>query len=282
MHEWPLIIFTLLVQASVGITLFTTFSLVLAKQGLGSQEKRRLALPFMLLAFIFGALGLMVSTAHLGYPLNAFHALRHVESSWLSREIIFASLYLAFLGLGTLIALISKRLPIVLLLIATLLGIVDVFCMSAIYVHSSVVTWMHFNTYLMFFGSVLSLGAVASLWSLAIRPDLPSQLMRKLAVTAVALLIAITLCRLLVQPVYMEYLTSAWDSDVVTFPHQPLAAFAQLASLRLASWIILIAGVCALALCWRSQRINKRLLALGSGLIVVAEVLLRVGFFNIQ
>ncbi|MCO7509910.1 dimethyl sulfoxide reductase anchor subunit [Serratia fonticola] len=282
MHEWPLIIFTLLVQASVGITLFTTFSLVLAKQGLGSQEKRRLALPFMLLAFIFGALGLMVSTAHLGYPLNAFHALRHVESSWLSREIIFASLYLAFLGLGTLIALISKRLPIVLLLIASLLGIVDIFCMSAIYVHSSVVTWMHFNTYLMFFGSVLSLGAVASLWSLAIRPDLPSQLMRKLAVTAVALLIAITLCRLLVQPVYMEYLTSAWGSDVVTLPHQPLAAFAQLASLRLASWVILIAGVCALALCWRSQRINKRLLALGSGLIVVAEVLLRVGFFNIQ
>ena len=282
MHEWPLIIFTLLVQASVGITLFTTFNLVVAKQQLDSQEKRRYALPCMLLAFILGALGLMVSTAHLGYPLNAFHALRHVESSWLSREIIFASLYLAFLGLGTLVALISKRLSLVLLLIASLLGIVDIFCMSAIYVHSSVVTWMHFNTYLMFLGSVLSLGAIASLWSLAIRPDLPSQLMRKLAIVTVVLLIAVTLCRLLAQPLYMEYLTSAWSGDVVTFPHQPLAAFAQLASLRLASWVVLIAGVCALALCWRSQRFNKRLLTLGSGLVVVAEILLRFGFFNIQ
>jgi anaerobic dimethyl sulfoxide reductase subunit C (anchor subunit) len=282
MHEWPLIVFTLLVQASVGITLFTTFSLMVANQGLNSQEKRRYALPFMLLAFIAGALGLMVSTAHLGYPLNAFHALRHVESSWLSREIIFASLYLALLGLGTLIALISKRLSIVLLLIASLLGIVDVFCMSAIYVHSSVVTWMHFNTYLMFFGSVLSLGAVACLWSLAVRPDLPLQLMRKLAVTTVVLLIAVTLCRLLAQPLYMEYLTSAWSSDVVTFPHQPLTEFAQLASLRLASWGVLVAGVCALALCWRSQHFNKRLLIIGSGLIVVAEILLRFGFFNIQ
>jgi anaerobic dimethyl sulfoxide reductase subunit C (anchor subunit) len=282
MHEWPLIIFTLLVQASVGITLFTTFNLVAAKPGLDSQEKRRYALPFMLLAFIAGALGLMVSTAHLGYPLNAFHALRHVASSWLSREIIFASLYLAFLGLGALIALVSKRLSIALLLIASLLGIVDVFCMSAIYVHSSVVTWIHFNTYLMFFGSVLSLGAVASLWSLAVRPVLPTQLMRKLTVTAIALLIAITLCRLLVQPVYMEYLTSAWSSDVVTFPHQPLAAFAQMASLRLASWVVLIAGVCALSLCWRSNCINKGGLTLGSGLVVVAEILLRTGFFNIQ
>ena len=282
MHEWPLIIFTLLVQASVGITLFTTFSLVMAKQGLSSQEKHRYALPFMLIAFIAGALGLMVSTAHLGYPLNAFHALRHVESSWLSREIIFASLYLAFLGLATLIALIVKRLTIALLLIASLLGIIDVFCMSAIYVHSSVVTWMHFNTYLMFFGSVLSLGAVGSLWSLAVRPDLPSPLARKVAVTAAVLLIAITLCRLLAQPLYMEYLTSVWSSDVITFPHQPLVAFAQLASLRLASWVILIAGVCALALSCRCHRINKRWLTVGSGLIVVAEVLLRLGFFSIQ
>ena len=282
MHEWPLIIFTLLVQASVGITLFTTFSLVMAKQGLSSQEKHRYALPFMLIAFITGALGLMVSTAHLGYPLNAFHALRHVESSWLSREIIFASLYLAFLGLATLIALIVKRLTIALLLIASLLGIIDVFCMSAIYVHSSVVTWMHFNTYLMFFGSVLSLGAVGSLWSLAVRPDLPSPLARKVAVTAAVLLIAITLCRLLAQPLYMEYLTSVWSSDVITFPHQPLVAFAQLASLRLASWVILIAGVCALALSCRCHRINKRWLTVGSGLIVVAEVLLRLGFFSIQ
>lgn len=282
MHEWPLIIFTLLVQASVGITLFTTFSLMMAKQGLSSQEKHRYALPFMLIAFIAGALGLMVSTAHLGYPLNAFHALRHVESSWLSREIIFASLYLAFLGLATLIALIVKRQTIALLLIASLLGIIDVFCMSAIYVHSSVVTWMHFNTYLMFFGSVLSLGAVGSLWSLAVRPDLPSPLARKVAVTAAVLLIAITLFRLLAQPLYMEYLTSVWSSGVITFPHQPLVAFAQLASLRLASWVILIAGVCALALSCRCHRINKRWLTVGSGLIVVAEVLLRLGFFSIQ
>ncbi|VTR50628.1 Uncharacterised protein [Serratia fonticola] len=74
---------------------------------------------------------------------------------------------------------------------------------------------------------------------------------------------AITLCRLLVQPVYTEYLTSVWNSDVVTFPHQPLDAFAQLASLRLASWVVLIAGVCALALCWAFPTYQQAVAYLG-------------------
>jgi anaerobic dimethyl sulfoxide reductase subunit C (anchor subunit) len=282
MHEWPLVIFTLLVQGSVGITLFITFTLAYANESLDTKEKCRYALPLMLTAFIAGALGLMASTAHLGYPLNAFHALRHVDSSWLSREIIFASLYLGILGLATLIALFTKRVWTILLLIASLLGIIDIFCMSAVYVHSSVETWMHFNTYWMFYGAALGLGAIACLWSLATRPVLSSQQVKRVAITAVALVIGITLCRLVEQPLYMGYLATLGNSGVATFPHQPLSAFEQLSHLRLASWVILIAGVGALALCVRGHRINKRLLALGSVLVVVAEVLLRLSFFSIN
>ena len=85
MQEWPLIIFTLLIQLSVGSTIFTTFTLIYGADNLNVQEKWRVAIPAMMLAFIAGALGLMTSTAHLGYPLNAFHALSHISSSWLSR-----------------------------------------------------------------------------------------------------------------------------------------------------------------------------------------------------
>ncbi|WP_431222407.1 dimethyl sulfoxide reductase anchor subunit family protein [Serratia sp. L9] len=282
MHEWPLVIFTLLVQGSVGITLFATVILAYANDKLDTKEKCRFALPLMLVAFIAGALGLMVSTAHLGYPLNAFHALRHVESSWLSREIIFASLYLGVLGLATLVALFTQRVWTILLLIASLLGIIDIFCMSAIYVHSSVVTWMHFNTYWMFYGAALGLGAIACLWSLATRPVLPALQVKTVAITAVVLVIAVTLCRLVEQPIYVGYLATFWNSDVATFPHQPLTAFEQLSHLRLASWLMLVAGVSALALCLRADRINKQVLALGSVLVVVAEVLLRLSFFSIN
>lgn len=77
----------------------------------------------------------------MGYPLNALNALRHVSSSWLSREIIFASLYLAALGLATLLMFAKKSGWKLLLAAAGLVGLVDVFCMAQIYMHASVVTW---------------------------------------------------------------------------------------------------------------------------------------------
>ena len=46
----------------------------------------------------------------MGYPLNALNALRHVSSSRLSREIVFASLYLAALGLATLLMFAKNQL----------------------------------------------------------------------------------------------------------------------------------------------------------------------------
>ncbi|MDU1297489.1 MAG: DmsC/YnfH family molybdoenzyme membrane anchor subunit, partial [Enterobacter hormaechei] len=87
MHELPLLIFTLFLQGSVGVTLWLAF---------GSTQRSAL-LPAAG-AFVLASLGLLASALHMGYPLNALNALRHVSSSWLSREIIFASLYLAALG----------------------------------------------------------------------------------------------------------------------------------------------------------------------------------------
>ena len=282
MHEWPLIIFTLLVQGSVGLTVFTAIAMMSASRTLNVKQKQSAGLPAMLAAFITGALGLMASTAHLGYPLNAFHALTHIGSSWLSREIVFASLYLAVLGLATLIALFKKRVIPFMLLIASLLGIIDSFCMSAIYVHAWVVTWMHFNTYVMFFGSTLSLGAVAALWAFANASRLQAQPLRAVMVTAVLVLVGVTLVRLLEQPLYMSYLANAGISDVVTLPHQPLAAFKEQSVLRLTAWIALVAGSCLLAVSLRSARIPKALLALGGGLVLLAEILLRFSFFSIN
>lgn len=282
MHEWPLIIFTLLIQSSVGITLFTTFILIYGADRLSSREKYRLALPPMLIAFIAGALGLMASTAHLGYPLNAFHALRHFSSSWLSREIVFASLYLAALGLGTLTVLLTKRIILVLLVIAVLAGTVDLFCMSAIYVHASVITWMHFNTYVMFGGTALSLGAVSGLWLLAARPLLAWGSVRKLALICIAVLIAVTLLRVFIQPIYADYLASFNATDLMTFPHQPLVAYGQTDVTRFVAWMLMIAGVCMTALCVCKERIHQARLLAGGMLILIAEVLLRFAFFSIH
>jgi len=282
MHEWPLIIFTLLIQSSVGITLFTTLILISGADKLSAREKHRLALPAMLTAFIAGALGLIASTAHLGYPLNALHALSHFSSSWLSREIVFASAYLAALGLATLIALLTKRVTALLMVIAVAAGAVDIFCMSAIYVHASVVTWMHFNTYVMFGGTALTLGAVYGLWTLASRPLLAWGSVRRLAVMSIGVLIATTVFRLLIQPVYGNYLASLGGVDLMTFPHRPLEAYGQMACTRFVAWALLIAGVCLAALSLHTQRFSRLRLLAGAVLILIAEVMLRFNFFSIH
>lgn len=277
MHELPLLIFTLLVQGSVGMTLFLTLS---ARAGARVPEVKPQLLPGMLIACVAGGLGLMVSTLHLGYPLNAFNALRHVASSWLSREIVFASLYLAALGLCTLVMLVKKQLIPLLLPVAAVLGLIDVWCMSAIYAHTSVITWSHFNTWLMFYGAVGVLGAVALAWLPMLKARSVARERQTVMRFAAALVVAIVAIRLLAQPGYVAYLASASLSGVVTLPHQPMEMFAQLSGLRLFSWILSVLGALLFAVsAWRQGKLG---LMVGSLLLVLAEVLFRFMFFCIN
>ena len=66
MHELPLLIFTLFLQGSVGVTLWLAF-------GEARASHSRLLLPAAG-AFVLASLGLLSSALHMGYPLNAFNA----------------------------------------------------------------------------------------------------------------------------------------------------------------------------------------------------------------
>lgn len=272
MHEWPLLIFTLLVQASVGLTLFTAVS---ASRAPASMQSQRVAL---VIACLCGGAGLIASVAHLGYPLNAFNSLRHIASSWLSREIVFAALYLGALGLTTLIALVTKRVVTLLAGLAGLIGLVDVFCMSNIYINASVITWMHVNTLFMFYGSVLILGAVLAM--LLLVPAQRQYEARRLVGLAVAAVVLAVVARLVEQPSWMSFLAQARSSDSVTFPLQPLAAFDALAGVRLATWIIMAAGAALFAVALRQTR--SGMVKLGCVLLVVAEIMARYTFFSLS
>lgn len=277
MHELPLLIFTLLVQGSVGITLFLALAAGKAKPLPAAKNQMLLA---MLIAFIAGGLGLIASTLHLGYPLNAFNALRHVASSWLSREIVLASIYLAILGLCTLILLVKKQLLGSMLAIATLLGLGDVWCMSAIYAHSSIITWMHYDTWLMFYGSIFILGAVALTWLPVLKTPQTVHARQSLVRLAAVMVVATLAIRLLAQPVYVQYLACAPLNSVVTLPHQPVEAFAELSSLRLFTWIISVVGAVLFAVSgWRGR---GRAIVVGGLLLVVSEILFRFVFFSIH
>ena len=277
-QEWPLIVFTLLVQGSVGTTVLLSLILLFAGNSLDGAQRRRFLLAPLIVAVVAGGCGLIASTLHLGYPLNAFNALRHFSSSWLSREIIFASLYLAAVGIAAVLALFLRKVCLPMLLLGSVLGLIDVYCMGAIYTHTTIATWTHINTWFMFFGAVLSNGATAGIWLSA---GLSDKLRRQVAASALAVIAVGALLRLLEQMSYFSYLTQAKLSQVVTFPHQPLAAFDQLRTLYIASWVLLLVGI---ALMGRSVRACKcrSMVVLGGCAVIAAEVLLRVVFFTLS
>ncbi len=288
MHEWPLLIFTLLTQASVGLTLCAALvAFWLRKE---TAEQRFFVLcPALLCACVLGGIGLIASFAHLGYPLNAMNALRNIARSWLTREIVFASLFLAVLGLATLQALLIKRIQPLALMVVGMSGVVLVFCMGKIYLSTSVVTWRHANNFVLFYGSVCILGALAALFLIIprLRNPAQSQASHRLVHVAVGAVIFAVIARLLMQPRYLDFLAAQRVSDVITFPLQPLAAFDALAGMRLVSWSIMIAGAGLLMMLLRQPvgrhgTLTNGWLLSGASLLVLAEIMARFVFYSIH
>lgn len=96
--EAPLITFTLCVPAAVGVVaLAALFGLALAIGG----DASALLQPGSLLmltggsALLFTVVGMLASMLHLAKPLRAPFSLRHLSSSWLSREIAAVALFFA-------------------------------------------------------------------------------------------------------------------------------------------------------------------------------------------
>ncbi len=77
--EWTLIVFTLIVSVMTAI----------ATSGFLNQAELKIKILFL----TAGALAAFLSTIHLGKPLRAWRALLNIKKSWLSREILFFTLF---------------------------------------------------------------------------------------------------------------------------------------------------------------------------------------------
>ena len=82
--HWPLIVMTVLTQLSVG-----AFTAICLLQVFAAQSHRAASLIALLVAM----LALTASTLHLGRPIHAVRALKMWRRSWLSREVLFFSLF---------------------------------------------------------------------------------------------------------------------------------------------------------------------------------------------
>lgn len=289
MHEWPILIFTFMLTASVGLTgAIAIFGFWFRKELDEADIYAALRMP-MLVASAFAIVALAASFGHVGYPLNAPNAIRHVMSSWLSREIILTCGFIGAICLTTLLALRSSKVSLIFVGGSCLIGVLAILAMGEIYRNTSVVTWMHLNTHVMFLGGMLLTGAVLGL--LLVVPGtggrVSPSLSRKLFLASAACVAVGLVIQLLVTPSYIMAINANPLNDVVTYPLKPFEVFQTYATVRCVRWILSMVGLALLIYAaWKSIRRNNARagypLAVGAATILFAgEVVGRYVFYAI-
>ena len=167
-RDWALVVFTLLTQAAVGAFLtLQVLQFLAARRGaggapVGGDHRGTFAAHATVLAVL--SVGLLAALFHLLTPLQAARAVVNFSSSWLSREIVFGSLFAALLAAlvatewraaraggapGT-----NRWLP----WLTAAAGLAFLYCQTAIYLLPAQPAWNSFATPAAFGGSALRLG----------------------------------------------------------------------------------------------------------------------------
>ncbi|MFC2166281.1 dimethyl sulfoxide reductase anchor subunit family protein, partial [Acidobacteriota bacterium] len=158
---WSLMLFTLFIQASVGVFLISEITVGSLARNFkwGSIQPGHVHFHFLSLALCVSGIG--ISFLHLGSPQNAYHTLNNFHSSWLSREIFFVILFTVLLAVLFLLrwkkALGSSTQRII-AVFACASGLILIFSMSKLYMLPTVPTWNNLGTPLVFFITTLLLG----------------------------------------------------------------------------------------------------------------------------
>ncbi|PKU26549.1 dimethyl sulfoxide reductase anchor subunit family protein [Telmatospirillum siberiense] len=179
--EWPLAVFTLVVQMAAGMMVLSE----LARMRAGAAAKRLFA-GRDIVCFALGAVGMLISLAHLGNPLHSPFTIFHLGQSWLSREVLCTGLFVATLAvlvavrvfppLTRTIPFLARLVPLITVL-SCLAGLATVYAMARVYMLVTVPAWNSPSTLLNFFGAAfllgsLGIGLLASVnWTVSVPAD---------------------------------------------------------------------------------------------------------------
>jgi anaerobic dimethyl sulfoxide reductase subunit C len=164
LHDWSLIIFTILAQMSVGAFIVLGIVHFYASRKAGVAEAERMSDRALLAIGPVLVLGLFASLLHLGNPLQAYRAITNLGSSWLSWEILFGVL---FAGSGFLFALLQWRkigtpgMRNIVAWVAAVFGIGLVYSMARVYMLATQPAWNTIATPISFFATTFLLGGLA-------------------------------------------------------------------------------------------------------------------------
>jgi anaerobic dimethyl sulfoxide reductase subunit C (anchor subunit) len=164
--ELPMILFTVLAQMSVGaFVVLGVVHLVARLRGYSAQEVDALSDPAVYAVGVTLVLGLAASALHMHDVFNVLNVFRHLDGSWLSREVALGML---FAGCGFVFAACqwfgwgSATARSALAMLTALIGVVFVAAMSMVYYTLvTVPAWHTWNTPVRFYTTALLLGGLA-------------------------------------------------------------------------------------------------------------------------
>ncbi len=164
-NEWPLVFFTMLSQMSAGI-LLSMLILWLSVKNIEYEQVETLKKTLILIAIAGMVTALVLSFFHLSLPQHAIYALSNIRTSWLSREIILASIFLLTLILcytSLQFNMPHRALFNQLFLASLIVGIIFTWAITRVYMIPTVPLWDTPSTPVSFFNTALMLGAGATL-----------------------------------------------------------------------------------------------------------------------
>ena len=173
-RENPLVLFTLLAQTSLGAFFIMFFGTMLGVPSIVAIRESVMYAPLVAICAGCCALGLFMSTIHLGKPWRAYRGFNNLRHSPVCREGLGIFLYLVFVGLHFLsvlpenavfqqltgMSLSFGQLPTVFATLALPAGAVGLYYMYRCYRISARPFWNHWQTASHFVGNALVLGSL--------------------------------------------------------------------------------------------------------------------------
>ncbi len=220
---------------------------------------------------------LALSFLHLNQPFRSIYALSNIQTSWLSREILTASLFLFLIALTAFLYHLKRTSSGVInkmILATAVAGVLFIYSMSRIYMIPTVPAWNNPTTITGFFATTLVLGSALalSLYSKNVKGSLSNEVKDKFP----PFLESIILLAVLIKIVNYLLISPEVSSEMAGFPAQPLAGI-----IPLLHWVFLLIGVSLIAAgAFRKNEIkNYNIFFIAFGCFFVSEFFDRVVFY---
>lgn len=162
-REWPLVIFTLLIQMAVGTYLHLAVMPLFHNKQFSPAVAASLNFTASLVVLLLLILGVLSAILHLSRPLVAKNVFANVKSSWLSREAVMGISFGVIIVIAILLQMLTAANGTSLIVLASIgafVGASLVYSMGRIYTLRTVPSWNTWLTPASFIVSTLLLGAL--------------------------------------------------------------------------------------------------------------------------